>query len=60
MNPNELPPERRCASTSNGHFGGYQGFKVRTGLACDGGCGGALRTIDQRQFAGSGEASLAI
>jgi 3-isopropylmalate/(R)-2-methylmalate dehydratase large subunit len=32
MNPDQLAPEERCASTSNRNFEGRQGFKGRTHL----------------------------
>jgi 3-isopropylmalate/(R)-2-methylmalate dehydratase large subunit len=32
MNPDRVPPEKRCASTSNRNFVGRQGYKARTHL----------------------------
>jgi 3-isopropylmalate/(R)-2-methylmalate dehydratase large subunit len=32
MNPDQLKPEQRCASTSNRNFEGRQGYKGRTHL----------------------------
>jgi 3-isopropylmalate/(R)-2-methylmalate dehydratase large subunit len=32
MNPDKVPPQERCASTSNRNFEGRQGFKGRTHL----------------------------
>ena len=32
MNPDQLAPEERCASTSNRNFEGRQGYKGRTHL----------------------------
>ena len=50
MNPDQLKPGERCASTSNRNFEGRQGFKGRTHLrvARDGGGGGDRRPLRRR------------
>lgn len=53
MNPDQLKPEERCASTSNRNFEGRQGFKGRTHLVSPAMAAAAAiagRFVDIRQF----------
>ena len=56
MNPDQLAPEERCASTSNRNFEGRQGFKGRTHLVSPAMAAAAAvegRLVDVRELIGS-------
>jgi 3-isopropylmalate/(R)-2-methylmalate dehydratase large subunit len=56
MNPDQLKPRERCASTSNRNFEGRQGFKGRTHLVSPAMAAAAAiagRFVDVREWGGA-------